>query len=399
MFEARDRALAGFERRFGRRPTHLARAPGRVNLIGEHTDYNDGFVLPMALDRSAWLALDDRADGRVRLVAADLDSEGEFDVGDLDVADAPATDSDRSRASWLDYPKGVAWSLALDGHELRGFDGVIASDVPRGAGLSSSAALELAVAAAFLRTDRATGATEQERWDVRRVARAMQRTENEWIGVSSGIMDQLIGAAAVEGHATLIDCRDLSLEPVPLPAGVKVVVLDTGTRRGLVDSAYNERRAACERVARALGVATLRDVAADDLAGAHELNPVDRRRARHVIEENARTLAAAGALGRGDVGAAGELMRQSHASLRDLFEVSTPALDAMVSAAESSPGCLGARMTGAGFGGCTVALVAEADLAKFIASVRGAYEAATGNRAVVYDSAAGSGADAAALVS
>lgn len=458
--DARSRAVATFERRFGRSPTHLARAPGRVNLIGEHTDYNDGFVLPMALDRSAWLALDHReadaealreehgaehgeehgeehgAEGReergdehgeeegeeqgeeqvedldghpigdrpddqlVRLVAADLDEEGTFRLSDLRTAVAPT--DDRSRASsWLDYPRGVAWSLLADGHRLKGFDGVIASDVPRGAGLSSSAALELAVAAAFLLAGSGSQPDEAKAgradWDVGSIARAMQRTENQWIGVSSGIMDQLIGAAAVAGHATLIDCRDLSLTPVPLPEGVKVAILDTGTRRGLVGSAYNERRASCERVAHALGVKALRDLDVGALESATNLDPVDKRRALHVVAENRRTVEAANALANGDVRAAGELMRQSHASLRDLFEVSSPALDAMVAAAEGAPGCFGARMTGAGFGGCAVALVAEEELARFTTATSAAYQASTGREAVVYESSAGPGAAALSL--
>ena len=401
--DARERAVLGFRSRFGSEPALLARAPGRVNLIGEHTDYNDGFVLPMALDRSAWLALKPRSDGRVRLVAADLEDEGEFTLAELDTASAPARSAEH-RSSWLDYPRGVAWSLLEDGHKLQGFDGVLASDVPRGAGLSSSAALELAVAAAFLAgSSLAAGNGDFQRdllgpnWDARRIALAMQRTENAWIGVNSGIMDQLIGAAAVAGHALLIDCRDLSLTPVPLPPGIAVAVLDTGTRRGLVGSAYNDRRASCDRVAAALGVSALRDVDLHDLERAAGLDPVDRRRARHVIEENRRTVEAAEALASDRVSRAGELMRQSHASLRDLFEVSSAALDAMVAAAEAAPGCLGARMTGAGFGGCAVALVARDELAAFKTATQHGYRRSTGEDAVIYASAAGAGAMATAL--
>jgi len=376
----------------------LARAPGRVNLIGEHTDYNDGFVLPMALDRAAWLAFEPRADDTVRLLADDLAEEGEFSLGALELAEAPANRS-AGASSWLDYPRGVAWSLLLDGHSLRGFDGVLASDVPRGAGLSSSAALELAVAAALMYSGEALEAPQwpPATWDVRSIARAMKRTENDWMGVNSGIMDQLIGAAAIAGHATLIDCRDLSLTPVPLPSGVRVAVLDTGTRRGLVGSAYNDRRAACERVARALGVPALRDVSRQMLEGAETLDPVDRRRALHVVEENRRTIEAASALASGDVHAAGELMRQSHESLRDLFEVSSAALDAMVTAAQAAPGCLGARMTGAGFGGCAVALLEEGAANDFVAATSAAYRSSTGLQPVIYQSAAGPGASVTAL--
>ena len=392
MTDARDRAVAAFEDIFGRRPEHLSWGPGRVNLIGEHTDYNGGFVLPMALERRAYLAFSPREDGAVRIVAADLGEEGTFALAEL--ADgAPPRDGSRA-ATWLDYPRGVAWALSrADAGALAGCDGVLASDVPRGAGLSSSAAVELAVAAALLRPHLAPSG-----WDARAVAKAAQRAENEWVGVATGIMDQLVGAAAVEGHAVLIDCRDLSLEPVPLPQGVAVAVLDTGTRRGLVGSAYDERRASCERVAAALGVPALRDATAADLRGLEgRVDPVDLRRARHVVAENERTLAAAAALRAGDSAAFGRLMDESHASLRDLFEVSSPALDAIVEAARAAPGCYGARMTGAGFGGCAVALVAADAVDAFAAATREAYERASGTPATVYVSAAGPGAGAAAL--
>jgi len=381
----RERAVAAFRATYGRAPTHLVRAPGRVNLIGEHTDYNDGFVLPMALERAAWIALAPREDGVVRLAADDLDQQGTFAVATARSRDARG-DARDPRGGWLEYPRGVAWALQDLGHTLTGFDGALASDVPRGAGLSSSAAVELAVAAAF-------AASSGFAWDPPTIARAMQRVENLWVGVQSGIMDQLIGAAGVAGHALLIDCRDLSLRPVPLPDGVAVVVLDTDTRRTLVGSAYDDRRAACTRVAHELDARALRDADADDLAAAAErLDPVDLRRARHVIGENARTLEAADALADGDVARLGRLMDASHASLRDDYEVSSPALDAIVAAARAAPGCLGARMTGAGFGGCAVALVGRDDVDAFVATTADAYRAATGNQARAYVSAAAAGA-------
>ncbi len=389
MTDARDadpraRAIAAFRRAYGAAPTQLVRAPGRVNLIGEHTDYNDGFVLPMALERAAWIALTPREDGVVRLIATDLEQEGVFDVAAARRRDARGDPAD-PEGGWLEYPRGVAWALQDAGHALRGFDGALASDVPRGAGLSSSAALELAVAAAF-------AAVSDLDWDARAMARAMQRVENLWIGVQSGIMDQLIGAAGVEGHALLIDCRDLALRPVPLPDGVAVVVLDTSTRRGLVGSAYNDRRAACERVAAALGVPALRDADASMLAAARDLDPVDLRRARHIVAENERTLAAADALAVGDVVGFGALMDASHASLRDDFEVSSEALDALVTAARAAPGCLGARMTGAGFGGCAVAVVRDEGVDAFVAATTRAYRTATGLEATAYPSRAAAGA-------
>ena len=368
----RERVLRAFAAEYGRPAEALVRAPGRVNLIGEHTDYNDGFVLPMALDRAAWIALAPREDDVVRLLAHDLDQRGTFRVASTARRDARG-DADAERGGWLEYPRAVAWALQEgDGHTLRGFDGVLASDVPRGAGLSSSAAVELAVAAAFRE---ASGFP----WDEVDVARRMQRAENHWVGVASGIMDQLIGAAGVAGHALLIDCRDLRTRPVPLPQGTAVVVLDTMTRRGLVGSAYNERRAQCEAAAAALGVPTLRDA---DMAALEAiratLDDVAFRRARHVISENARVLEAVHAAEAGDAAAFGRLMDASHTSLQDDFEVSSEALDQAVAAARAAPGCLGARMTGAGFGGCAVALVEAEASDAFVAAAAAGYERASG---------------------
>ncbi len=387
--DPRSRALEAFERTYGSPATHLVRAPGRVNLIGEHTDYNDGFVLPLALERAAWIALTPRDDGVVRLAATDLGQHGVFDVQAARGRDARGDPRDPD-GGWLEYPRGVAWALQADGHVLRGFDGALASDVPRGAGLSSSAAVELVVAAAFAA---AAGEAWTPPWDPEAIARAMQRVENLWVGVQSGIMDQLIGAAGVPGHALLIDCRDLGRRAVPLPPEVAVVVLDTSTRRSLVGSAYDDRRAACERVAATLGVPALRDVDLAALeAAAPRLDPLDHRRARHVVSENARTLEAADALAAGDVARLGALLDASHASLRDDYEVSSPALDAMQVAALAAPGCLGARMTGGGFGGCAVALVRAERVRSFIDATAAAFHAATGLHATAYPSRAAAGA-------
>lgn len=380
----RARALHTFETRFGEPAALLVRAPGRVNLIGEHTDYNDGFVLPMALERAAWIALRARSDTRVRLYADDLDQEGVFDTAGTR-SRAARGDASASDGGWLEYPRGVAWALQGLGYTLRGFDGVLASDVPRGAGLSSSAAVELAVAAAF-------AAVSALPWDAKTIARAMQRVENHWVGVQSGIMDQLIGAAGQAGHALLIDCRDLNFDPLPLPPGVAVVVLDTGTRRTLVGSAYDERRASCQRVAAALAVPALRDADPAMLETARAtLTETDFKRAHHVISENARTLAAAAALRSGDAQRFGVLMNASHQSLRDDFDVSSDALNAIVEAAQRAPGCFGARMTGAGFGGCAVALIDTDQQDTFIAATLAGY-ATSGHHAQVTVSRAGPGA-------
>ena len=368
--DGRERALEAFQRCFGAPPSFLVRAPGRVNLIGDHTDYNDGFVLPMAIDRAAWIALRPRTDGRVAIQSLDLDEGAEFPV---------AGPTERGAlGGWIEYLRGIAWVLREARHAVRGWEGVVAGDVPVGAGLSSSAALELAAARAFC----AVGGWG---WDATAMARLAQRAENEWVGVNCGIMDQLISAAGRAGHALLIDCRSLDTRPVPIPRSAAVVVLDTGTRRGLAQSAYNERRADCQRAAARFGVPALRDVdLAVFTAGAPQLDDVTRRRARHVVTENARTRAAAAALARGDVTDTGMLMNESHASLRDDFEVSCRELDVMVALAQSDEHCHGARMTGAGFGGCAVALVVREAAPVFSERVAAAYARAVGRPAAVY---------------
>ena len=355
-----------FVDRYGQSPVCVVRAPGRVNLIGEHTDYNDGFVLPMAIDRSAWIALRPRADSKVVATSLDFEETREFELGSLqDGLGQPKAEG------WIEYLKGTAWALQDAGLRLSGWEGVVAGDVPIGAGLSSSAALEIATARAFV-------ALSGAEWQAGPMALLAQKAENRWVGVNCGIMDQLISAAAVEGCALLIDCRSLATTPTPLPPAAAVVVLDTATRRGLVDSAYNERRAQCQAAAKHFGVKALRDVSSAQLAGhASELDPTTLKRARHVVSENERTLAAAAAMRRGDAKALGHLMDQSHESLRLDFEVTNEALNVMVARARSTNGCLGARMTGAGFGGCAVALVAENAAEAFVRQVSAGYAEAT----------------------
>jgi len=375
-----EQDVAGsFAKIFGQAPEWIVRAPGRVNLIGEHTDYNDGFVLPIAIDRAIWIALRARSDRRVVVHSADYRQSGEFSLDDLT----------RGEPGWIEYLKGTAWSLKEAGHRLAGWEGVLAGDVPRGAGLSSSAALEVATARAFATVSGLA-------WDPAIMAKLAQRAENGWVGVQCGIMDQLISTSGKAGHALLIDCRTLASQAVPLPPGVAVAVLDTGTRRGLVDSAYNQRRAQCEQTAKRFGVKALRDLGLDDFARrTAELDDSTHRRARHVITENDRTLKAAEAMRRGDAAELGRLMDQSHASLRDDFEVSSDALNAMVEAAHNHPGCYGARMTGAGFGGCAVALVSAGVADQFVAAVSEAYPARTGNKPAVYVCQATNGAEVA----
>lgn len=365
-----------FGQRFQTPPAFIVRAPGRVNLIGEHTDYNDGFVLPLAIDRAVWIALRPHVDRQVLVHSLDFADDATFALDGLS----------RGEEGWSEYVKGVAWALQQGGHSLRGWEGVIAGDVPVGAGLSSSAALEMAVARAF-------AAVSDLHWDAATMARLGQRAENEWVGVRCGIMDQMISAAGRAGHALLIDCRSLGTEAVPFPPGTVVAVLDTATRRGLVDSAYNERRGQCEAAARAFGVAALRDVSAPHFeAECGRLDELTRRRARHVVTENERTLQAAQAMRRGDAAALGRFMNASHASLRDDFAVSSSALDTMVECGREHPACLGIRMTGAGFGGCVVALIHAGQTETFTSTVASSYERATGLKPVLYVCTATDGA-------
>ena len=353
---------SAFREIFGHPSRRLFRAPGRVNLIGEHTDYNDGFVLPMAIDRSVWIAAApaDRRDRAIRLVALSLDSaEYTFSLDGLQPEPV---------ARWANYVRGVLAMLERAGHRLGSLDLAYAGNVPIGAGLSSSAAVEVAVATAA-RDLFALNISDLE------LARICQQAEHEFAGTQCGLMDQLISVAGQEGCALLIDCRYLTWEPVPIPANAAAVICDTGKRRGLVDSAYNERRAQCEEGARRLGVAALRDLDVDTFeARAEELPPLLRRRCRHVVHENDRTIRAAEALRQGRVGAFGQLMNQSHASLRDLYEVSCEELDLMAALAQSQSCCWGARMTGAGFGGCVVALVERDALSSFTRTMVSLYE-------------------------
>jgi galactokinase len=371
----RERALRAFEERFGARAPVIARAPGRVNLIGEHTDYNDGFALPMAIDRAVWIAFEPTDDPRVVLHSVDFDSSADIDLATLSGSRPPVS----ANADWREYVHGVAWALDDAGLRLaRGLRGVVSGDVPRGAGLSSSAALELAVARALVHASALA-------WDAEAMALVCQRAENDWMGVQCGIMDQLVCAKGQRGHALLIDCRSLVTRAVPVPASAAIVILDSATRRDLAQSAYNERRAQCEVATAFFGVPALRDLdqATFDRRGV-ELDTLTRRRARHVVTENARTIAATAALENGDLAEVGVLMQDSHASLRDDFEVSRRELDQMVAIANAQPGCHGARMTGAGFGGCAVALI-DADVASdFTRAVCGEYRRHTGLEAAAY---------------
>jgi len=346
-----------FEERFGSAPEHVIRAPGRVNLIGEHTDYSGGFVLPVALEHAVWIALRPRPDQRVVLHSLDFAETAELDL----------SEPQKQEKGWQEYLKGITKVLQEAGWKLTGWEGVMMGDIPQGAGLSSSAALEMACLRAFAE---ASGKS----WQPQIAAKMAQQAETEWVGISCGIMDQLISACGVAGHALFIDCRNLEMKPVKLPEGIRVMILDTMTRRGLVDSLYNERHSQCLQAAEILGKSILREVSLTELqAQSSKLSPLLYRRAEHVISENQRVKHAVGAMRSNDLTLLGQLMQQSHASLRDNFEVSNFALNTMVECALSAPGCLGARMTGAGFGGCAVAIVKTELEIKFYNSVKDCY--------------------------
>jgi galactokinase len=342
------RAAHAYRERFGAEPGILASAPGRINLIGEHTDYNGGFVLPCAIDRRVAMAA---SPGPGELYSADFEEERPL--------------AGEREGSWADYPRGVLWAMRAAGYEVPDFRAAFAGDVPLGSGLSSSAAIEAATALAL-------DALFELGIGRKDLARLCQRAENEFVGVNSGIMDQYASLLCEEGAALLVDCRTLEARPVPLDletAGLALLVCDTRVERGLADTGYNDRRAACERAAAALGVTELRDAAEEDL---QKLSGEECRRARHVISENDRVLAAAAALRAGDFAEFGRLMYASHRSLRDDYEVATPELDAFVECARES-GAPGARLTGAGFGGCAIALVESGRAGELERAVRNSF--------------------------
>jgi galactokinase len=361
------------------------RAPGRVNLIGEHTDYNDGLVLPAAIDLEIEIELLPDTGRRVELVLAATGERAAFQLDTI----GPAS------GGWIDYVAGVAGMLIAAGMPVGGFRGRLSSTLPMSAGLSSSAALELAAAWALLSS---TGDLDPARVDRLSLARLCQRAENEYVGVRSGLMDQFAASCGVAGCALLLDCRTLDYRPVAIPADLELVVVHTGASRRLAASAYNRRRAECEEgvavlQARGENVRSLRDATLPMLErAASALGEVAYRRCRHVVEENQRTLDAAAALEAGDHAALGVLFAASHASLRDMYEVSSPALDAAVELACATPGVVATRMTGGGFGGCTVNLVERGEVDALRAAIERDFGARTGLTPTVYSVATADGA-------
>jgi galactokinase len=386
--DIREHVIQAFRRRFEADPDFVARAPGRVNLLGEHVDYNDGFVLPAAIDRATYVAFRNSGIQRSTILALDLVEETEFD---LQIITDKKTIHGAPLPGWGLYPAGVAWSLNSEGLETPGLEAVFASDVPRGAGLSSSASVEMAFGVAW---EKLGG------WTVppMQMAKLGQRAENRYVGVNCGIMDQFASACGVKDRALFLDCRSLEWQTVRLPKDASIVIANTSVQRSLTGSAYNDRRAACEEAVRILqgplpGIRALRDVSLEEFNRYAGLLPdVVEKRARHIVEEIERTGSAVALLEAGNVARFGELMNACHVSLRDLYEVSCPELDTMVEAAQALPGCYGARLTGAGFGGCTVNLVAHAAAQAFAGALARAYEQKTGLHPEIYICHAADGA-------
>jgi galactokinase len=368
-----SRTAAAFETAFGTAPTLFVQAPGRVNLIGEHTDYNDGLVLPCAIDYRTAIAAKPRGDRKVRVVAADYgDALDEYDL------DAPIGRVDQPM--WANYVRGVVEQFVKRGLPMQGMDMAIAGDVPQGAGLSSSASLSVAVGRLFATLP---GFEALSPIDIALIAQA---SENDFVGTKCGNMDQISSACGVEGHALMIDCRSLEVKPVPVPDNAAIMIFNSNVTRGLVDSAYNVRREQCEAAARHFGIPALRDLDLATLeARAGELDPVVLRRARHVVTEDDRVLAAADALQAGDLERLGELMAASHASMRDDFEITVPAIDNLVDIVKNVIGTQGGvRMTGGGFGGCVVAVVPHALVDASRAAVEREYRSPDGKPATIY---------------
>ena len=381
--------IATFQERFGEAPAHIIRAPGRVNLLGEHVDYNDGFVLPIAIDRATWLAFSPKDTDQTTLAAQDLSEAVSFTSETLP---AKTDTAGKPLPSWALYPAGVMWALREAGLATPAIHGVYSSNVPQGSGLSSSASVEMAFALAW----QTLGG-----WQRPPMERALlgQKAENQYVGVNCGIMDQFASACGEQDRLLYLDCRSLEWQTLPLPNDVAIVIADTTVRRALTSGEYNKRRADCEEAVRILSghlrdVASLRDVDVDTFNRfADQLPERVQKRARHVVEEIERSQRVIPVLERGDMEEFGKLINDCHAGLRDLYEVSIPELDTMVNVAQALPGCYGARLTGAGFGGCTVNLVAREGADIFSQSLSAGYKAKTGFSPEIYICSASNGAE------
>jgi galactokinase len=377
-------------------PGALYAAPGRVNLIGEHTDYSDGFVMPAAIDFATVVAISPRTDGRILVHSVNYDERIDKSVHEL-LDDGFASLRAGRKVHWSDYPAGVLWALREHGVPVdNGFSMTIAGNVPLDAGLSSSASVEVSTALAVL------GTTSLD-LPPTKIALLCQRAENAFVGANCGIMDQFVSCCGQQDHAVMIDCRWLEYQLAPIPPTVRIVICNSMVRHTVAGGEYNTRRAEIEQGADILRkhrpeIMALRDVTVADLAKwGSELPPNVLKRCRHVVTENARVLAAADAFRVSNLTHFGELMRQAHISLRDDFEASCKEIDILVNLANKQPGCFGARLTGGGFGGCTVNLVAAANVEAFTEAMRAGYQEATGIAAEIYTSRASGGAHAITL--
>ncbi len=376
------RARAAFAALYGGEPTLWAQAPGRVDLMGSHTDYNEGYVLTMPIDRNTWIAARPRDDRQVTVHSLNIEGGETFSLDGIE----------RSAAvPWTNYVRGVAKVLQDEGYALRGFDGLVHSTVPFGSGLSSSAALEVATATLFNELG-ALGL------DAVRLAVLCQRAENTFVGVNCGILDQYTSAAGRAGHVLLLDCRHLTHTVAPIHPDIRIVICDTRYKRALTGSEYPQRRAQCEAGAAALaaitpGVRTLRDVTLEQMDAARGvLDETVYRRCRFIIQENQRVLDLSDALSERNVPCIAALTAESFAGARDLYEIVVPQMEAMLAAMRCAPGVLGARQAGAGFGGCMVAFVERDCVEAFSTHVRAAYQEATGIKSAVYAVEAAPGA-------
>lgn len=354
---------------FKEKPTHYIMAPGRINLIGEHTDYSEGFVLPVAIDRYVSVAFTPRLDNLIQVYSIDFD----------ETLTIPLDNLIHGHGGWKDYVIAMAWALTDCGYDLSGWQGVVSGNIPIGAGLSSSAAFEVAVGKAFcLASD--------IRISPKDLAKISRKAETQWVGLNVGIMDHLISAAGKENHAMLLDCRNYEMEYIPIPQELRLVVLDTKTRRELTSSAYNERHREVSEAAERLGIKQLREATSSLLdQNKHKLNNLIYQRAKHVISENERVNKFVAAMRKNELGTMGDLINQSHNSLKNDFEVSSKELNIIVEVAQNHPYCVGARMMGAGFGGCALALINNDDTQTFKQAVHDTYFEETGIKPHIFE--------------
>ena len=384
-----DRISSIYREKFGRSPAHIARAPGRVNLLGEHVDYNNGYVLPAAIDRATYVAFSPINARHSTLIAADFNQQASFSAETVPSKTQP---DESLLPEWAHYPASVVWSLMEENLPILSMNAVFASNIPQGSGLSSSASIEMA----FMIAWQTIGS-----WSLTPMQRALlgQKAENNYVGVNCGIMDQFASACGVENKLLLLDCRSLEWKTIPLPEDVSIVIADTTIHRKLTSGAYNDRRSDCDDAVRLLqqdlpNIKSLRDVSVEEFNQlAKKIPGKIERRARHVVEEIERSNQAEALLEAGDVKSFGKLMNECHISLRDLYEVSIPELDTMVDLAQSLDGCYGARLTGAGFGGCTVNLVAKENVEDFAQTLSKGYEVETELHPEIYITHASNGAE------